>query len=447
MYRPARAAPGRSNIAAARAALDRTETKLPEITRIAEVVAQRHIDGGVIGFPYNYQSLQPELMGRAGSLVHMGFERPWKEDRTDAEKRNDVAIIGWERKPPAGANDLDQLKALKARGAYVLGFGPKDMPELSEHIKLCDAFIDTGLGVDDRAIKLSDGSPAGRLNVFAQTIDGWAFVAELVAALTRKGKMPTMWMAYLYPEALEWGNRLLGHQQFHDELRVPPVPAGELGRSFLRQARYHVRAFRNTQLEGVERAAQLIAEELADGRKTIVAAAGHQPWAYVGFYEDQKWCVRSDVHYNVEDQIESHRAKTPDGALVLRLDYFGFTAGEAQLFQDKHQRVMLVTAPHIDPAFQVTQNLPVFISTLCAFGDACVPVEGYPLKIIPPSGFMQSLAYGCIDCETQERIARQANPTAKADAAPLPERLAGPETAVKPDAKARAEGGLSAAAR
>ncbi len=61
---------------------------------MAELVAARHVAGGVIGFAFNGQTLQQELFGRSGGMVHVGFERPFSQNRTDAEKARDVGIIG-----------------------------------------------------------------------------------------------------------------------------------------------------------------------------------------------------------------------------------------------------------------------------------------------------------------------------------------------------------------
>ena len=64
---------------------DLIEQRLPEFTTVAEVVAQRHLKGGVIGFaPANYQPLGEEMTGRAGGLVNLGFDRVWTTDRTAA---------------------------------------------------------------------------------------------------------------------------------------------------------------------------------------------------------------------------------------------------------------------------------------------------------------------------------------------------------------------------
>src|ERR1051326_6651233 len=170
-------------------ACDVVQAELPEIERVAEIVAQRHLNGGLIGFPWNSQALQQELMGRSGGMVCTGFDRGWKKERTEAEKTNDIAIISWER-PPA-ASELKQLQDEKARGCYVIGFGPKHMPALTEHVKLCDAWFDTGFGENDSVVRFDDGSMGGRGNALMNTLHGWALTAEIVSALTRHGKMPT----------------------------------------------------------------------------------------------------------------------------------------------------------------------------------------------------------------------------------------------------------------
>jgi hypothetical protein len=40
-----------------------------------------------------------------------------------------------------------------------------------------------------------------------------------------------------------------------------------------------------------------------------------------------------------------------------------------------------------------------------AFGDACVPIPGYPIRILPTSGAMQVAAYECLNVEVFARRA------------------------------------------
>jgi hypothetical protein len=52
---------------------------------------------------------------------------------------------------------------------------------------------------------------------------------------------------------------------------------------------------------------------------------------------------------------------------------------------------------HADPTFRVDPAAQACSIDLgIAFGDACVVVEGYPMRILPPSGIAQLAAYGAI---------------------------------------------------
>jgi hypothetical protein len=360
------------------------------------------LNGGLIGFPYNSQGLQQELMGRSGGMVHAGFERPFKKDRTDAEKTNDVAIISWERAP--APREVKMLQDLKARGCYVIGFGPRRMAALAEHVRLCDAWFDTGFGEDDRVVRFDDGSMAGRGNCLMNTFHGWALTAEVVSALTRHGKMPTMWKAYLYDDGREWGDRYLGKKQFHDEFQVPPIRRGRLAREFLQQMRAHIRRLERTQLPAVEKAATLIRDELKQGRKVVATAMGHMPWTFVAKYEDAQWAEAHDLHFNTPHQVENYLKKTADGALVVRLGYSGMHPEDRAIFERKNQRVILITAVDTHPGWEVPDNMAVVIDQGWTFGDACVSIPGYPIKLFPPSGVMQLVAYECVNVEALWRI-------------------------------------------
>lgn len=388
---------------------DAAEQRMPEFTRIAEVAADRHIAGGLLGFPWNGQTLQAELMGRSGGLVHTGFERPFKKDRTDAERASDVAVVGWDRAP--GSGERQALEALRKRGAYIIAFGPKNMPEVERLLPLCDAFFDTGMGADDRVVDLPGGLPAGvpgrrvaRANHLVNALQGWVFTGELVAALTRRGRMPTIWKAYAYEDGPAWGQKYLGVKQFHDEYAVPPIPAGQLGRAYIERIRYLLRRLGRMEMPAIRRAGELIAEEMKQGRKTIVASTGHMASYFIGKGDDVAWAVNVETHHNVPSQLEAFARAAPQGALVLRLGYAGEHRDVLALLREKKARIILITAENPRPEFQVTGEFAVRIDMGYAFGDACVGVEGYPLLLLPPSGVMQVAVYESINAEALSRL-------------------------------------------
>ena len=81
----------------------------------------------------------------------------------------------------------------------------------------------------------------------------------------------------------------------------------------------------------------------------------------------------------------------------------------AQVFQPVRQVLFAtqVGKPVLptSPEFQPPTDFPVTIDMGYAFGDACVKIDGYPLKLFPPSGIMQVIAYESINVEVLSRLA------------------------------------------
>ena len=382
---------------ALRVKLDEAAARIPEITILAERMAERHERGGIIGFPWLGSTLEQELYGRAGGLMHIGFDRGWTKDRTDEERANDVTIYAWDDAPRDG--DLKRLQEDKAKGLFVVGFGARKARALAPHVAACDAWIDTGAGDDDRVINLKDGRRTGKTNHFTNAVNGWLFIGEFTAALTCHGKMPPMWKAWITTDGREWSDRYFQKTQFHADLKVPPVPAGELATRYLDRIRYLLDRLQRTELGDVRAFAAVIAAELRAGRKTTVASSGHMAMNWIARWDDQAWAENHELHNNVDSQMQSFEKDTPDGGLVLRLDAYGLHRGVDELFQRKKQRALLITAENPRPEFAIPGSYERHVDMGYAHGDACVWIEGYPIPILPPSGVMQIAAYESLSAE------------------------------------------------
>lgn len=391
-------------------ACDSVESNLSKITDVAKIIAERHMKGGLIGFyPIVYQGLQDELWGRSGGMVNMGFDRPFKKERSPEEKKLDISIIGWQTKPVL-KDEVARMKSFKEKGGYIVGFGPMNLPELAEQVKTCDVWFDTKTSIDDRCVSLPDGSKAGRLNHLINALNGWTLTAEIFSAITRNSHTPAMWKSYVYKDGPEWGEQFLFKQQFMDQYVVQPIPEGELARKFLDGIRYHVRKFQNTQIENVEKAVDLIVKETRKGKKIPIASMGHMPWTYVGKYEDSKWAINVDLHSNIKSQVEKYIQTTPENALVVRLGYTGMDNESKEIFRQKKQKIILISAENDSenrPDWEIPGDVCVYIDMGYRFGDACVYVEGLPIRILPPSGIMQIVAYECLNVEVLSRMSIQ----------------------------------------
>jgi hypothetical protein len=383
--------------------LDECEGRLPALTALAGQLAERHLHGGIIGFPWIGSTLEQELMGRSGGVMHVGFDRCWKAERTPEEKANDMVLFAWDAAPKP--DDLKRLKEFKEKGMFVLGFGAKRSTKLSEDIAVCDAWIDSGSSDDDRVVELGGGRRAGKTEHFTNAINGWVLTSEFVAALSRNGKMPPMWKSWATTDGRDWSNRYFTKMQFHDDLTVPPVAAGALGRQYIERIRYMVERLKRTELPKLRTMAERIDAELVAGRKTMIASTGHMAMNYIGRFDDALWAENHELHDNVEAQMNGFEKATPDGALVVRLDANGLHRSVHELFQRKHQRVLLITAENPRPEYSVPAGYELRVDPGFTFGDACVWLDGYPIPILPPSGVMQIAAYEAINVEVQGRRA------------------------------------------
>jgi len=391
-----KSAPSSAYIEAVLKHCDRIEANLEAFTRAAETVAGRHVAGGQISCLGAGQTLPEELTGRAGGMMNIGGRAA--KDRPEAETRQDVMLAGWDRAP--APRDQKILEDRRAQGCYVIGFGPKDLPELAPLVPLCDVFFDTATGADDRLVTLPNGVRAGRCNHLVNALGGWVLTGELISALTRRGKMPPMLISHFRPDAREWNQRYRGKVRFHDDFRVPPVPAGQIARGYLQRIRCLVRQFQATQLDEVRKAARRIADEVRHGRKITVASIGHMPPAYVGRYEEESWAMNVGLYDGPTRPNPGYETKTADGALILRLGYAGMYNNVAELLDRKKQHVILVTAENPLPGYDcLPANLVARIDMGYAFGDACVAIEGYPARMLPASGIMQVVAFESINLE------------------------------------------------
>lgn len=376
--------------------LDESWAQLPEITRIAEQVAERYLHGGFIGFPWIGSTLEQELTGRSGGIMHLGFERASEGQRPVEARGQDVVIFAWDDGPNEG--DLAKLRDCEGAGRFVLGFGAAKSSQLTSHVAACDAWIDSGGREDDRALELSDGTRVGKTNHFTNALHGWLFTGEFIAALTRRGSMPVMWRNVMMPEAKAWNDRYLAKQPLHDDLVVPSIPPGELSHRYIERIRSMLRRVQRTELRQITTMAHRIATELRAGRKTLVASMGHMGMNFVGRFDDAVWATNHEVSDGLDSQMATY-ATTPNDALVLRLGYMGLHRDLHALFERKRQRVMLITAENPNQNFAVPSSYDIRVDSGFAFGDACVSIEGYPIPILPPSGLMQIAIYESINVE------------------------------------------------
>ncbi|MEO6846879.1 MAG: hypothetical protein ABI443_05440 [Chthoniobacterales bacterium] len=344
-----------------------------------------------------------EVECRAGGVMfHTG-------KREDVPAQN-FAFMGWQRDP--NPKDIDILRKRHEQGAFIIGFGPKNLQSLAEHKKLCDAWLDTGFGKDDTVLTLSNSSRTGHVNNLMNVLNAWAVMAEFVAACTRQGQMPVMYLSIVHNEN-DWNKKYMAKGGgVHDDIKVPPIPPGVLAHRYIEAVRGLIIRFGDTQLPAVEKAASLIASEKIAGRDTVVAYNGHSLNESVGMAEDS-WAKFIEFFnfygYANPSSMLQYVKKTPNDALVLRIDQTGMHYNDWCVFVGKNQRLIDVTGPN-NAALRPDLGPPkegclVSIDLGYEFGDAALSIDGYPIKVFPPSGVVQSVVYECINAEVMAKLA------------------------------------------
>jgi hypothetical protein len=63
-----------------------------------------------------------------------------------------------------------------------------------------------------------------------------------------------------------------------------------------------------------------------------------------------------------------------------------------------------MTAENPRADFAAHLDYPNRVDLGLAFGDACVPIEGYPIPLFPPSGIVKAAAYESLNVEILDRL-------------------------------------------
>jgi hypothetical protein len=347
---------------------------LPQITAVAEATAPRLVAGGTLWIAGSHQGLISEGMGRAGGLITL---KALGDPATQLRAGDALVVVTLDA---TSAADAALLQAATQAGALAVLLAPNAAPgawlSLSPHAPVPGS---DGL--------LPVASPA-----LAAVL--WTFTGELVGALTRLGRMPPMYQSVVVPGGRE---RNASHLELQWEPGpVTPVGPGLLGRKYMARLTARLRRLRATQLPGLAEAGRMAAEARALGHTAWYAGVGHMPPFEVGQAGDTGLLapLTSSIEPGpVAEQIQP-------GDVVL---YVGYYEPFGPWVETAHARgariVTLVSGTPERPASEMGADLT--LDACWPFGDALVDVPGYDVRILPPSGVMQSAAYWMLQAETR----------------------------------------------
>ena len=348
-------------------AVARSRTNLASLTLSSGKAAEEFRSGGNIWAAGRQADFVSETCGRAGGLMAiapLGGQVPTRHD-----------IILYAVPGDLGPEDLKQFDQWQEKGALVIPFS----------------------------------SPAGLfanhfpIDTVANVIDLWVWTGEFVAACTRLGQMPVLYQSYGLPGGLERGKKYQG-KKFHDDLTIPPIAPGVLGREYLDQVQRMLAKINETQMPKILQAARWWSE--IPKASAITLFTGHM---FPRHAQDPRAIQLSDFAAIPAGETKELLDASHPPAFVLCLGYQ--FAPKKLLDQAKAMGVKLVYSV-VQPAQppEPTGNI-LYIDPAWPLADGCVSVTGYDVPILPASGVVQAAIYWTLASERDRLGHEGSSPT------------------------------------
>lgn len=349
---------------------------LPRLRDIADTTAGLLVAGGRVWIAGSHQGFVLEGSFRAGGMMTLKV----LQDPTQLQA-GDLILLG--TLAAATAQDQAVLQAAAEAQAMVVLFAPTSPP--GGHLYVSPHAPEPGTD--------------GRLPVASPALAAalWTFTGELVAALTRLGKMPPMYQSVLVPGGRERNEQHLPLTWEPDP--VAPVEPGKLGSAYLEALSGCLRQVMDTQLAGFQEAGQWAARAIVAGHTAWYVGAGHMPPSEPGQPGDpgvlQPLSAQATPD-NLGDQVKA-------GDLVLYVGYYEPLGDWISASHALGARIVTVLSGTPERRAQ-DMGADLNLCGCWPYGDSVVEVPGYDVKILPASGVVQSAAYWMLTAETVQAL-------------------------------------------
>ena len=357
------------------------------------------IPGGGFNYPMNedWGGLVAEACDRAG-----GFRQIQPVPVNGKLSRNDVVLAGTLELHPE--EQAKQLQSLRDSGALVILFGS----EKSKSAASADYVISNGLEPGINPVMNVGGTElVGPVAGIANVVNMWAFSSELVAALTRQGKMPTMWQSMFVPGAAP-RNEKIGKDFFDKNMKIIPVESGVLGRQYVTAVKGFLEEINLNELDKFKEAGTLCSQTISGGGKIVASIIGHFMTSQRRMPGFPSFLTIKENEYGA-DQLKGVLTGTD---LWLHIGYSYYPERELKFAKEAGAKTICVFTPgptevgEGSPVQPDMSLIGVYIDPYWKHGDAVVEVPGYDTKIIPPSGVVQATCYWMIIGETMSGLAQ-----------------------------------------
>lgn len=335
-------------------ALALCQSDIPAMRVPAEQAASRLAAGGQL-WAAGQESLCRELCGRAGGMMliqRLGDKTP--ED-------GDVVLYGSLKGTPL-------LESLSDTKALVVAFGAplakEGVAAFSNHAE------ETGL------------SPT-----HANLIPAWVFTGELVAALTRQGKIPVLFETIgMYGGFARIDKYLRRDVLWHEDLTVPPVSPGEIGKSYIAAVSKMLLRIEADERKLLDRAGVWAQRTQSKKKRAYMYGQGHFVPSEIA--ETEIGTLFEASSWNAGFVRTPPKENYTQGDLVVCVGYQhppSYLLAKARAAKTNVVYVTVLGDRDYDKDSGV-----VWIDPMWRWADACVSLGGYDIPILPPSGIVNS---------------------------------------------------------
>lgn len=346
---------------------------IPAMQQPADEMAARLIKGGHM-FAAGQPSWINEMTGRAGGFMML---EPLG-DRTPTE--TDVVLYAQQSDEPLPQPIRDSKGRVVAFGK---GESSPGVTWFSNHTQEC-----------------------GIASSLANAVPGWLFTGELVAALTRQGKMPMMWESIgTYTGAVRGEALRKAGGRLHEDLKVSPIAPGVLANRYCDAVSAMLKRVEAEERLQLDQAGQWSADAKDHGKRLIMYSMGHMFPDAIGktdigkVFESYVWnagfrvAQAPDHQYGPGDTLIHIGYQHPPSSLLRKAVPAGARVAYVCITRDRDY----VNNPNV-----------VWVDPMWNWEDACVAVEGYEIPILPASGVVNGAIAWEIYRLTGERLHPQA---------------------------------------
>ena len=368
--------------------------RLPVISEAADQVAGRLAAGGRLLLASARPDFTSEGFVRSGGLMLAEEWRPHTRLAPD-----DTVILGWSGTPPD--QELELLRDLRASGALIVGIGPAAWAEADSQLG-ADLFLESSLPLPE-AVTAPFGGESYPLISLQNLVVLWAFTGEIVAALTRIGRMPAMYQSVLVAGARDRNAQFVG-SRFHHTHQVPAMPLGQVGGDYLDAIGAILRALIEEEARAIERVGAVCAEVFDAGRVIHAGMISHFPVHQHGAPGDPLYMRRLGALDGESPSSAELERELQSGDLFFFLGYYRRPTQAYRAARRAGARIVeVITGDGADdppqPDYVIRPKWP--------FGDAVTRVPGYDVEILPSSGIVQAAIYWAVVASIWQALAER----------------------------------------